>query len=148
MNIGYLWLFLWLSPLYAISYKTQYNYGQELYNLLCADIASNTTHNNANYVKKALSYKPCEDIYALAAAQGFNRLEIIKSAYFIAMVEYDVHPAVIDGMRMYLVEMKARNRLYFYVANIMGATSVCMGIYTIQFFVRYFRFNTYFYITH
>lgn len=141
MRIGYFWLFLWLSTAQATSYKTQLDYGRDLYNLLYAYIAADSTHNNADYVKKTLTSRFANEIYAEAWVDGYNHIEVIKNAYHIALCDDIVQPSIIKGIRMYLLEMKHWRMVYFYGWNVFVGLNLFMTVYCLRFFIRYFKFN-------
>lgn len=139
-RIGHLWLFLWLS-LEATEYKTQYAYGQELYNLLYACLLVDSPDNGADYVKKLLSNGTVNDIYREAGSDGYTHIEVIKAAYYISMRDTVIQPSIVKGIRAYLVTMKRRRTIYFYAWNVFVFGNLAMTVYCIRFFKQYFRFN-------
>jgi hypothetical protein len=142
--IGYLWLFLWISPLYC--YKDQADYAIEAYDILLTYITTDTSCNTPAYVKKLLYSGPLDDTFNAAYLDGYTKIAVIRHMKRVALWDEPSRTAIVDGIREYLVSVSRMQRALFCSICALLVLELGVSMYTIRFFINYYTYNNDFYL--
>jgi hypothetical protein len=144
VRIGYLGLFLWLSPVYA--YKTQQDYAVDAYEVLLTYVSTDTSCSNAPYVKKLIDSGPLDDVFNAAWGEGYAKIEIVRQMRRVALWYEPRQPAIIEGIRDWLQNIRAWQSGILWTVCTLVTLNICISIYTIRFFINYYTYNHNFYL--